>query len=176
MPKRYLAELQETLESAIPMCAQMGMRVHALGDGGITLRAPLDRNRNHQGTAFAGSLNALCTMAGWANVFLLMRSHGLTGDVVIRRSSIKYLHPVRSQEILARSHQVGDRERDFFLEMLADKGQAKVDVRVEITAADETVVAFNGSYVVSLPGDEPTSRRPIDRAEPAESGDLHNQQ
>ena len=115
-------------------------------------------------------------MAGWANVFLLMRSHGLTGDVVIRRSSIKYFRPVRSQEILARSHQVGDRERDFFLEMLADKGQAKVDVRVEITAADETVVAFNGSYVVSLPGDEPTSKRPLDRAEPAESGDLHNQQ
>ncbi len=176
MPERYLAELQETLESAIPMCAKMGMRVHALGDGRITLRAPLDRNRNHQGTAFAGSLNALCTMAGWANVFLLMRSHGLTGDVVIRRSSIKYLHPVRSQEILARSHQVGDRERDFFLEMLADKGQAKVDVRVEITANDETVVAFTGSYVVSLPGDEPTSKRPLDRAEPAESGDLHKQQ
>lgn len=147
MPEQYLSELQETLQSAIPMCAEMGIRVHTLGDGAITMRAPLDRNRNHQGTAFAGSLNALCTMAGWANVFLLMRSHGRSGDIVIRRSSIKYLRPVISQEILARCQPVGDRERDFFLEMLADKGQAKIDVRVEITAANETVVAFNGSYV-----------------------------
>ena len=134
------------------MCAEMGIRVHALGSGAITMRAPLDRNRNHQGTAFAGSLNALCTMAGWANVFLLMRCHGRSGDIVIRRSSIKYLRPVTSEEILARCQQVGDRERDFFLEMLADKGQAKIDVRVEITAGNETVVAFNGSYVVVARG------------------------
>ena len=32
------------------------------------MRLPLGPNRNHQQTAFAGSLNALCTIAGWGTV------------------------------------------------------------------------------------------------------------
>lgn len=148
MPERFLAELQETLDREIPMCVHMGIRVHSYGEQGVTMRAPLDGNRNHQNTAFAGSLNALCTVAGWACVFLLIRSHGLPGDIVIRRSSIKYLKPVDCPQIFACCRRVEDRERSFFVEMLADKGQAKIDVRVEIAVEKETAVSFSGSYVV----------------------------
>ncbi len=37
------------------------------------MRLPLGPNRNHQQTAFAGSLNALCTIAGWGTVLLLLK-------------------------------------------------------------------------------------------------------
>lgn len=149
MPDRFLAELQQTIEREIPMCAMMGIEVHRYDDRGLTLRAPLQRNYNHQATAFAGSLNALCTMAGWGHVFLLQRVHGLSGDIVICRSSIKYLRPVSSDQIFACCHHVGDREREHFLEMFRAKGQAKIDVRVEIVSGDATAVAFSGAYVIS---------------------------
>ena len=148
MPERLLEELQSTIEREIPMCRHMGIHVHSYSERGLTLRAPLERNINHQGTAFAGSLNALCTMAGWASVFMLTRRNGLAGDIVIRRSAIKYLRPVDSAEIFANCAAVADVDRDFFLEMLQKKGQAKLDLRVEILTDLGVAVSFTGSYVV----------------------------
>lgn len=143
-----LAELQGTLEREIPMCTQMGIRVHDGGVDGLVMRLPLDRNRNHQQTAFAGSLNALCTIAGWGSVYLLLRELGRRGNIVIRRSSIRYQEPVASAEILARCLPVTAEAKQYFLEMLDDKGQAKLDLTVEVTGAEGPAVSFSGSYVV----------------------------
>src|SRR5438045_1760201 len=97
-----LSELQATLEREIPMSAQMGIRVHDGGADDLVMKLPLSPNRNHQQTAFAGSLNALCTITGWSSIYLLLRELGRRGNIVIRRSTIKYLEPVTSSEIYAR--------------------------------------------------------------------------
>jgi thioesterase domain-containing protein len=143
-----LDELQRTLEREIPMCAQMGIRVHGGSADGLVMRLPLSPNRNHQQTAFAGSLNALCTIAGWGSVYLLLRELGLDGNIVIRRSNIRYQEPVTSAEIFARCLPVSAEARQYFLEMFGDKGQAKLDLTVEVTGSDGPAVAFHGSYVV----------------------------
>jgi thioesterase domain-containing protein len=143
-----LAELQATLDREIPMCAQMGIRVHASDDQGLVMRLPLDRNRNHQQTAFAGSLNAVCTIAGWGSVYLLLRELGRTGSIVIRRSSIRYAEPVATADILARCLPVPADARQYFVEMLDDKGQTKLDLVVEIPGSNGPAVLFSGSYVV----------------------------
>ena len=148
MSQPWLAELQATIDREIPMCPQMGIRVQAFGEEGLSMGMPLARNHNHQRTGFAGSLNALCTVAGWGSVFLLIRRHGLRGDIVIRRSAIRYLKPVSLPQIIARCLPVGSEEEQHFVEMLADKGQAKLDVTVEITDGECTAVSFHGSYVV----------------------------
>ena len=143
-----LRELQAMLEREIPMCSQMGISVHHCGPDGLVMRLPLVPNRNHQQTAFAGSLNALCTIAGWGTVFLLLKQLDRTGSIVIRRSSIRYQEPVTSADILARCHPVTTEARDYFLEMLDDKKQAKLDLVVEITGPAGPLVSFSGSYVV----------------------------
>jgi thioesterase domain-containing protein len=145
---QLLAELQATLEREIPMCAQMGISVHNGGADGLVMRLPLDRNRNHQQTAFAGSLNALCTIAGWGSVYLLLKELNRRGSIVIRRSSIRYQEPVSTSEIYARCLPVSAEARQYFLEMLDDKGQAKLELAVEVSGADGAAVAFSGSYVV----------------------------
>jgi thioesterase domain-containing protein len=147
-----LSELQGVLEREIPMCAQMGIKVHNGGADGLVMRLPLNPNRNHQQTAFAGSLNALCTITGWGSVYLLLRELGRNGNIVIRRSSIKYQEPVASSEIYARCQPVSAEARQYFLEMLGDKGQAKLDLTVEIAGSDGPAVSFSGSYVVLPPG------------------------
>jgi thioesterase domain-containing protein len=143
-----LVELQSKLEREIPMCAQMGIRVHAKGTEGLVMRMPLDPNRNHQQTAFAGSLSALCTIAGWGSVYLLLRELGRGGSIVIRRGTIRYQEPVTSPEILARCLPASAEARQYFLEMLDDKGQTKLDVTVEVAGSDGPAVSFHGSYVV----------------------------
>jgi len=143
-----LGELQATLEREIPMSAQMGIRVHSNGPTGLVMRLPLTPNRNHQQTAFAGSLNALCTIAGWGYTYLLLRELSRRGNIVIHRSSIKYMEPVTSSEIYAHCHEVTAAEKQHFLEMLDDKGQTKLDLAVEIAGSSGPAVSFKGSYVV----------------------------
>jgi thioesterase domain-containing protein len=145
-----LDELQATLEREIPMCAQMGIRVHGGGAQGLVMRLPLGPNRNHQQTAFAGSLNAVCTIAGWGSAFLLLKDLDRNGNIVIRRSTIRYHQPVNTAEILARCQPVTAESRQYFLEMLDDKKQAKLDLEVEIPGSDGPLVSFSGSYVVTL--------------------------
>lgn len=143
-----LGELQSVLECEIPMCSQMGITVHDFGPEGLVMRLPLGPNRNHQQTAFAGSLNALCTIAGWGTVYLLMKELNRQGSVVIRRSTIRYQEPVSTAEILARCQPVSPEARQYFLEMLDDKKQAKLDLTVEIAGPSGALVFFQGSYVV----------------------------
>jgi thioesterase domain-containing protein len=147
-PSSLLGDLQGMLDREIPMCAQMGIRVHANGADGLIMRLPLSPNRNHQQTAFAGSLNAVCTIAGWGSVYLLLRELAREGSIVIRRSSIRYHEPVTTSEILARCMPIAADARQYFLEMLDDKGQAKLDLVVEIAGSDGPAVLFSGSYVV----------------------------
>lgn len=143
-----LGELQATLEREIPMSAQMGIRVHDGGADGLVMRLPLVPNRNHQQTAFAGSLNAVCTIAGWGYVYLLLRELGRRGNIVIHRSSIKYLEPVTSSEIYAHCHPVTAADRQHFLDMLDNKGQSKLELAVEVAGREGAAVSFKGSYVV----------------------------
>jgi thioesterase domain-containing protein len=146
--KHELHELQALLEREIPMCVQMGIRVHCGGPEGLVMRLPLGPNRNHQQTAFAGSLNALCTIAGWGTVVLLLKELGRQGSVVIRRSTIRYQEPVATAEIFARCHPIKPEARQYFLEMLDEKKQTKLDLVVEIAGPTGPLVSFTGSYVV----------------------------
>ncbi len=146
-----LTELQATLDREIPMCGQMGIRFHEVGADGLVMRLPLDQNRNHQQTAFAGSLNALCTIAGWSALYLLLRESGRNANIVIRRSTIRYHEPVGTSVIYARCLPTDPDAREYFLEMLDEKGQAKMDLTVEIAGLERSAVSFQGSYVATQP-------------------------
>jgi len=43
---------------------------------------------------------------------------------------------------------VAEAERAHFVEMLREKGQAKLDLRAEIMCGGQTAVSFHGSYVM----------------------------
>ncbi len=149
-PDPRLADLQGLIDAEIPMCGLMGVRVESFSDEALVMTVPLLENRNHQGTAFAGSLNALCTIAGWGMTHLETQPLDPEAVVVIRRSNIKYHRPVDSPVIVARCLRVTPEQRAYFAEMLAEKGQAKLDLTVEIDhgqAEDRPRVVFTGSYV-----------------------------
>ncbi|MEN0111019.1 MAG: YiiD C-terminal domain-containing protein, partial [Planctomycetota bacterium] len=126
--------LAEVLAAEIPLAGQMGVGVEAIDSGGLRVSMPLGPNRNPHQTAFAGSLNALCTLAGWAMTHVLLEELGLAGATVIRRSSIKYHRPVRRDPVVACCLPLRERDHAFFAEMVAAKGQGKLDHVVQIDA------------------------------------------
>jgi len=143
-----LLELQQTLQREMPICTPMGIRPVAWDGCRLEMEMPLAPNRNHQYSAFAGSINALLTIVGWGTVFLLLHHEGRTGNVVIRRSQIRYLRPVRDEMIIARGLPLDPSGLEFFYEFLRSKGHSKIDIATEIADADGPLASFQGSYVV----------------------------
>jgi thioesterase domain-containing protein len=142
--------LQETLDHEIPLAHAIGLTVARYDAAGLALRAPLGPNTNHKSTVFAGSLNAVATLAGWGFVWLLLRERGLCGIVVIHESAIQYRLPVRDDFVaICRAPQ--PEELDAFVAALHRRGKARLTLAVEICDGDErTAVVFTGSYVAVL--------------------------
>lgn len=154
-PPRQLTEqlqaLEATITAEIPLSARMGVAVESFSAEGLVLSMPLELNRNPHQTAFAGSLNALCTLAGWGMTHLLLVEHGFRGQTVLRRSSIKYREPVEAARVAALCLPPPPGDLAHFLEMLREKGQAKLELGVQIAGgdADRPAVLFGGSYVIT---------------------------
>ncbi|MEP6472510.1 MAG: YiiD C-terminal domain-containing protein, partial [Gemmatimonadota bacterium] len=73
------SRLSTLLATEIPLAGRLGVTVVGTRDGALVLSAPLAFNRNHEGTAFGGSLNAVATLAGWSAVWLAVQEAGLDG-------------------------------------------------------------------------------------------------
>ncbi len=148
MAESTLELLQQTLHSEMPITRPMGIEVVSWQDERLTMQMPLEPNRNHQYSAFAGSLNALCTIVGWGTVFMLLHHDSLAGNIVIRRGKIRYLRPVRTPKFHAVSLPTEQKQVDYFFALLRSKGKSKIDVDVEIADSQGPYVNFHGSYVV----------------------------
>jgi thioesterase domain-containing protein len=143
-----LRKLEQTLAAEMPICTPMGIRPVAWDGCRLSMEMPLSPNRNHQYSAFAGSLNALCTIVGWGKVFLMLHHAGLSGNIVIRRSHIRYLRPVRTDAIVAHNLPIDREAETFFFELLRSHGASKIDVNAEVADREGPLVSFHGSYVV----------------------------
>ncbi len=89
-----IAVLQRTLHDEFPITRHLGVHVVLAQLERVSLTAPLVANRNHKGTAFAGSLNAVATLAAWSWFWLLLDSREEVAQVVVQDSTIHYNRPV----------------------------------------------------------------------------------
>ena len=142
-----LRSLQAVLDAEIPITAALSLKVARFETGVLTLAAPLAPNINHKDTAFAGSLNAVLTLAGWSMLWLIARREMISAKVVIQDSTIRYLRPV-AYDFAAECRLPARAEIERFLLILRRKGKARMELTAEIREAGELAVAFSGRYVV----------------------------
>ncbi len=143
-PESICRETEAYLHEKIPITRAMGVVVESIKPDELILTAPLEANHNHLGTAFGGSLGAIATLAGYG--FLWIRLGDRDAHIVIKQSSIRYLHPV-SGEIRAfcRAPDAG---------ILAEFGNTfmrkdKARIRLVVTIEDDgrVCVEFEGEFV-----------------------------
>lgn len=140
-------ELQQVLHHEIPLSRQIGLTVYRYDGECLSLRAPLAPNVNHKATAFAGSLNAVATLAGWGTVWLLLTERGLRGTIVIQENTTRYLLPV-SNDFAATCRLPPAHEAERFVAGLQRRGKARLSLAVSILDGEGRVaVAFTGAYV-----------------------------
>jgi len=54
----------------------------------------LDKNINHRGSGFGGSLSAVAILSGWALLFIKMKELGMQTKLVIQSSNFEFTNPV----------------------------------------------------------------------------------
>lgn len=140
--------LSATLATHFPVSRHLGVRVREASARRVILDAPLAPNRNRSGTAFAGSLNALATLAGWSWLTLHLEAEGLDPEVVLQDSSITYLKPAGSAfRAVCVAPDAAELER--FGTTLARRGKARLRVAVTLVTKAGPVATFTGRYVAT---------------------------
>ena len=76
-------ELQETWLREIPLASALAIEVASCTREEILVRAPLTPNRNLHGTAFAGSLFAVCVLTGWGAAWRALKARSAEGLIVV---------------------------------------------------------------------------------------------
>jgi thioesterase domain-containing protein len=141
--------LQALLDEQVPIAHAMGVQIKQYDSQGLVLTAPLDRNRNYKGTAFAGSLATLATLAGWALSMLRVEEMGMHPEVVVARSHISYLKPVR-EDIQVLCAMPTDAIIEKLQRTLDRKGLGRWELAARISARGVMALDYRGTYAVTV--------------------------
>ena len=139
-------ELTATWHREIPIVAAMGMAVEGYDGASLTVRAPMQPNRNVHGTTFAGSLYSACVLTGWGAVWLALRERGLTGVIFAAESTVQYRKGVARDFVCRCAWDAG--ALDAGVERFKASGRASFDLICTIDNEDKRAVTFNGKYIV----------------------------
>ncbi len=146
-----MKSLQAFIHQEIPITQHMGIQLLNFDNNGLTIGAPLTPNMNDKQTAFAGSMSAVLTLAGWALTMLILKEAKLKADIAIANSNIDYLKPV-TYAIEATSPMPDAESVQQFIETLRSHKRARWSLASTITEpnTENVAVQFSGSYVAFL--------------------------
>ena len=144
---RALLEAEKFLHEQIPITRAMGLRVVTHDAEGFAVEAPVALNSNHLRTAFGGSINAVATLAAYG--FLWLELNDTSAHVVVAESSIRFLRPVR-ETIRAVCSRPDAKSLAAFRAQFAEKGKARIVLRVNVTEAGESAALFEGRFVARI--------------------------
>ncbi len=150
-----LRALEDFMHAEIPLVAAMDVKLLRYDERGLVIAAPLEANRNYRGTAFAGSLAALVTLAGWAMTHLKVQEMGLKGEAAASESHVEFLKPVTVPTIEVFCPQPADEAVAKLRRMLLRRGMGRWELSAHIRAGGEPAVAFTGKYAVTAVAPEP---------------------
>jgi thioesterase domain-containing protein len=138
-------ELQQRICKGIPIADQMGFQVRQLTADSITVRGGASENVNVHGTAFAGSLYAISTLALWGLVNARLPD---SADLVLAEGSIRYRQPLVGN-IVARC-EIPAQESDAFLARLRERGRAILVATVHVSGEQGIAAEFQGTVHARL--------------------------
>ena len=145
-------ELENIMRDEIPLCKAMDLRVEQLSDNNIVISAPMEVNRNHHDSFFAGSLYSLSAITGWGLATNYAHNQYSGSGVVVRKAEIDYFHPVVDVRLTLNCQMPDADSMNSFAERLDDKGRARLNLSVDIYSLDKLAVRFNGAFTVLKAG------------------------
>lgn len=139
------AALTAFLHDHIPLSRAMDVSALSVNAGEVVLTAPLDPNINVHGTMFGGSVSTLGLLAAWSVLHLRLEAERLANQLVIHKSSVEYLLPIKgAAKAVAR---LDDDGWENFRTTLERRGKARLSVVAELLSEDQVAARLTGEFV-----------------------------
>jgi len=133
---------------AMPPARALQPRVAGYSGGRLRLHAPLAANVNDKGSAFGGSLASLMTLAAWGLAVLRIEQAGLSADVYVADSQVRYLAPLRDD--LVAEAWLEDEGWDGFLDTLRRRGRARASLAAHVLLPEGGVATESRSRYAAI--------------------------
>ncbi len=145
-------QLDAYLYRHIPLTRAMEVRTVRTDGGGLRFVAPLAPNINDKGTAFAGSLASLLTLAGWALTHSVLQQAGITAPVAVSESTLRYRRPVTGELVIDCPSPGEDAVAELVARMQR-RGKASWWLSARVGPADDPCVRIDARYASWLEPD-----------------------
>ena len=139
-------EFEQFLHEQIPVTKAMEFSVLEFTSSEVKISAKLEPNKNHQSTAFGGSISCLMTVAGWALTFANIKEIDPNAHIVISKSNIRYLKPV-TKDFTAECKITDETDRINLFEIYKKNHKSKLNVKVYCYEDGVLAAEFEGKYV-----------------------------
>lgn len=138
-------ELQSIWHRDIPITAAMRVEVAAYDGDELRVTAAHAPNVNVHGTAFGGSLYAVCTLTGWGLIWLKLRERESQADIFLAEAHTRYRRGVDGEIVcLAHWPSAENTELDEFLAT----GRARIALDCRVVADGRDAVRFRGDFAL----------------------------
>ena len=117
--------------AAMPPVAALRIAPAAFDGRTLVLRAPLAAHVNDKGCAFGGSLVSLMTLAGWGLATLHLRAAGLSAELFVADTQVRYRAPLYA-DLEARACALEGEDWLAFAAALQRDGRASVRIAARI--------------------------------------------
>ena len=125
---------------SMPPVAAMQIRAVSCNGERIYLHAPLAANVNDKQCAFGGSLASVMTLAGWSLLSWRLARAGITAEVYVADSRVRYLAPLQ-EDLLGEACFDEGEDWNGFLRCFRDRGRARIGVTACVRDGAGRVVA-----------------------------------
>lgn len=124
----------------------MGFELVSSEKGRVELSAPLRLNMNDKGTAFAGSISSILTLAGWAVLSHILLDAGFDAEVMVVKSSTEYVLAVRD-DFRSVAH-ISAEESARVREELTHRGRSRACIQSRLFSGNSECAAMTAHYAV----------------------------
>jgi thioesterase domain-containing protein len=138
---------------AMPPVAAMQLSIGGFDGRQLWLQAPLGAHINDKACAFGGSLASLMTLAGWGLVTLQLQAAGLSADVFVADSAVRYRAPLFA-DLAAHARIEGDGDGSAFIAQLRERGRASAMVDAWVPLPDGGMAATATARFVAIARDD----------------------
>lgn len=144
-------ELIKILQNKITLFPHLGIDVREMSGDKVHFHVDLQKNLNHKGTAFGGSLYATAVLAAYGLVLAGLKERNIpTENIVIAKGTIDYLRPVGTDFDIICEFPTPTMKDQFYSDLLLKK-RVRGTVKSQIFADGGSLKAlFEGSFVVKL--------------------------
>jgi thioesterase domain-containing protein len=148
--KRSAEALVARIHEQIPLTQAMQLAVEYFDGQELVLRVPLGPNVNDKGTAFAGSITSLGSIAGWCLLTLWAEREIGPCQVAIFDAHFAFKKPLRG-DFTASVKLPSPEDCKALKYAVTKRGRGRAVLKIALADADGVATTLNAAYAVWLP-------------------------